>query len=109
MNTKKHNPAAVLLGLAADSKGKFVESIIFAIFGVVAGVIPYFAGANIIVALMNGSRDIHYFGKQCMIALLAYLLKVIFANASLPIPTTGFPFIFCGRSNSSPVSNPLNP
>ncbi|MBC8615415.1 ABC transporter ATP-binding protein [Blautia faecis] len=85
MNTKKHNPAAVLLGLAADSKGKFVESIIFAIFGVVAGVIPYFAGANIIVALMNGSRDIHYFGKQCMIALLAYLLKVIFANASTTI------------------------
>ena len=85
MNTKKQNPAAVLLGLTADSKGKFVESIIFAIFGVVAGVIPYFAGANIIVALMNGNRDIHYFGKQCMIALLAYILKVIFANASTTI------------------------
>lgn len=77
MNTKKRNPVAVLLGLAADSRGKFVESVIFAILGVVAGVVPYFMGAEMIVALMGGNRDLPYFGRLCIIALLAYLLKLM--------------------------------
>ena len=85
MNTKKQNPVATLLELATDSKGKFAESVIFAIIGVVAGVVPYFVGAKIIVALMGGNRDIHYFGKLCVIALLAYIFKVIFANVSTTI------------------------
>ena len=85
MNTEKQNPVAVLLGLAEDSKGKFAESVIFAMIGVVAGVVPYFAGAKIIVALMSGNRDIRYFGGLCAIALLAYILKVIFANVSTTI------------------------
>ena len=82
MNTKKQSPVAVLLGLAADSKGKFVESVVLAIMGVVAGVIPYFAAAKVIVALMNGNREISYYGRLCLIALCAYIFKVIFANAS---------------------------
>lgn len=85
MNTEKQNPVAVLLGLAEDSKGKFAESVIFAMIGVVAGVVPYFAGAKIIVALMSGNRDIRYFGGLCAIALLAYILKIIFANVSTTI------------------------
>lgn len=85
MNTEKQNPVAILLGLAEDSKGKFAESVIFAMIGVVAGVVPYFVGAKIIVALMGGIQKIRYFGKLCVIALLAYILKVIFANASTTI------------------------
>ena len=85
MNTKKQSPVAVLLGLAADSKGKFVESVVLAIMGVVAGVIPYFAAAKVIVALMNGNREISYYGRLCLIALCAYIFKVIFANASTTI------------------------
>ena len=85
MDTKKQNPVAVLLGLVADSKGEFTEAVIFAIIGVVAGVIPYFAGAKIIVALMNGIRNMDYFGKLCILALAAYICKVIFANASTTI------------------------
>lgn len=85
MNTKKQNPVAVLLGLAADSRGKFIESVIFAILGVVAGVVPYFMGAKMIIALMGGNRDLPYFGRLCIIALSAYLLKVIFANVSTTI------------------------
>lgn len=54
MIKKKQSPIAVLLGLATDSKGKFVESVIFAIIGVGAGVVPYLVGAKIIFALMSG-------------------------------------------------------
>ena len=85
MDKKQQNPVAVILGLASDSKGKFIESVIFAIIGVVAGVIPYFMGAKIIVALMSGVTDIKYFGKLCLIALVSYILKVVFANISTTI------------------------
>ena len=85
MKEKQQSPIATLLGLASDSKNKFVESIIFAIIGVVAGVVPYLAGARIIVALMSGNKDIKYYGGLCMIALAAYILKVVFANVSTTI------------------------
>ena len=85
MKKKQQSPIAVLLGLASDSKGKFIESVIFAIIGVVAGVVPYLVGAKIIVALMSGNADINYYGRLCMIALLAYILKVAFANISTTI------------------------
>lgn len=85
MKKKQQSPIAVLLELAADSKNKFAESVIFAIVGVVAGVVPYLAGAKIIVALMSGKEDVKYYGGLCMIALTAYILKVVFANASTTI------------------------
>ena len=85
MKEKKQSPIAVLFGLAADSKYKFIESTIFAIIGVVAGVVPFLVGARIIVALMGGITDVNYYGKLCMIALAAYVLKVAFANISTTI------------------------
>lgn len=85
MKEKQQSPIATLLGLASDSKNKFAESVIFAIIGVVAGVVPYLAGARIIVALMSGNKDVKYYGGLCMIALTAYVLKVVFANVSTTI------------------------
>ena len=82
---KKQNPAAVILGLAKDCTGKFVISVIFAIFGVVAGVIPFIMGAKVIVALMQGSRDMGYFSMLCLISLIAYICKAVFANLSTSI------------------------
>lgn len=85
MEKKKQNPVAVLLGLAEDCRGRFVKSVVFAVIGVVAGVIPYFMGARVIVGLMNGNADLSYYEKLCAIALLAFICKVIFANASTTI------------------------
>ena len=85
MEKKKQNPVTVLLGLAEDCRGTFVESVVFAVVGVVAGVIPYFMGARVIVGLMSGNTDLSYYEKLCAIALLAFICKVIFANASTTI------------------------
>lgn len=85
MNQKKQSPIGVLLGLASDFKIDFLKSIIFAVFGVVAGVVPYFIGAKIIVGLISGNTDVKYFGSLCMFALFAYILKVVFANVSTSI------------------------
>ena len=81
---KKQNPMAVLWKLT-DAKPAFAQSVILAILGVAAGVLPFFLGAKIIVALMEGSRDMAYFTRLCLLILLAYFLKVVFANLSTTI------------------------
>lgn len=73
MKKKQQSPIAILLGLASDSKNKFVESVILAIIGVVAGVIPYLVGAKIIVALMSGNEDVKYYSGLCISALRSYI------------------------------------
>ena len=82
---KKQNPVAVILGLAKDCTGKFIVSVIFAILGVIAGVIPFIMGAKVIVALMQGIDDIRYFSSLCLISLIAYICKAVFANLSTSI------------------------
>lgn len=86
MNQKsKQNPVAVILGLAKECTGKFVISVVFAIFGVVAGVIPFIMGAKVIVALMQGNEDMRYYTILCLISLAAYICKAVFANLSTSI------------------------
>ena len=85
MEKKQQSPIAVLLGLASETKRKFIQAVIFAIIGVVAGVVPYLIGAKMIVALIQGNRDISFYGKLCLLALVAYIVKVVFANMSTSI------------------------
>ena len=85
MKEKSSNPVVTLLGLGSDFKGKYIQSVILAIFGVCAGVVPFFMGAKIIVALMNGNTDMGYYGMLCLIALVAYCAKAIFANWSTTV------------------------
>ena len=86
MNSKKkQNPVAVILGLAKECRGKFITSVIFAIFGVVAGVIPFIMGAKVIVALMQGNKDMNYYTMLCLISLVSYICKAVFANLSTSI------------------------
>ena len=86
MNQKsKQNPVAVILGLAKECTGKFVISVVFAIFGVVAGVIPFIMGAKVIVALMQGNEDMRYYTILCLISLAVYICKAVFANLSTSI------------------------
>ena len=82
---KKQNPVAVILGLAKECRGKFILSVLLAILGVIAGVIPFIMGAKVIVALMQGVDDIRYFSYLCMISLISYICKTVFANLSTSI------------------------
>ena len=86
MNSKtKQNPAAVILGLAKECRGKFITSVILAVLGVVAGVIPFMMGAKVIVALMQGNKDMRYYTVLCLISLISYICKAVFANLSTSI------------------------
>ncbi len=49
--------------------GQIILSIFIAIIGVVCGVLPYFAVANIVTEIANGSTGFMVFSKQIMIIL----------------------------------------
>ena len=49
--------------------GQIILSIFIAIIGVVCGVLPYFAVANIVTEIANGSTGFIAFSKQIMIVL----------------------------------------
>ena len=47
---KLENPLSRLMGLAGKQKKKYALSIVLAILGVAAGIIPYFAVARMLIA-----------------------------------------------------------
>ena len=54
---KKDNPMSRLMELAAPYKGEYVLSVILAILGVAAGLLPFFAVSKIVILLMDGETS----------------------------------------------------
>lgn len=81
-NMKSIPPFARLLGFAAPHKRGFIKSIVLAVISVVCGVIPYFISANIIVALIDGNRDIGFYGLWCAVAAVSFIVKSVTASLS---------------------------
>ena len=62
--------------------GQIILSIFIAIIGVVCGVLPYFAVANIVTEIANGSTGFMVFSKQIMIILFGLVGSVVFHTLS---------------------------
>lgn len=85
MEEKKQSTGAKLLRLAGRYKGNYILSIIFSVLGVAAGLLPYFAAAQMLVELIAGGRDFGFYGMWCGIAAGGFLLKSIFTTVSTNI------------------------
>ena len=59
---KKDNPMSRLMELAAPYKGEYVLSVILAILGVAAGLLPFFAVSKIVILLMDGEICVRLYG-----------------------------------------------
>lgn len=62
--------------------GQIILSILIAIIGVVCSVLPYFAVANIVTEIANGSTGVMVFSKQITIILLGLVGSVVFHTLS---------------------------
>ena len=85
---EKSSPMARLMALAGEQKKQYVRSIILAVIGVAAGMLPYFAVARMVIALLGGVEDPAYYGRWCLIAAAGYLLKVLFSIWSTSVSHT---------------------
>ena len=70
---KKDNPMSRLMELAAPYKGEYVLSVILAILGVAAGLLPFFAVSKIVILLMDGETSVSVYMEWCLIAGIGFL------------------------------------
>lgn len=82
---QKQNPLLRLWELGAKEHGSLIRAILSAAVGVLAGMLPYFAAAKIIVALMRGERDSVFYLAWCGAALAGYVLRACLYNLALSI------------------------
>lgn len=67
------------------NKGIYEQSVLYAILGVIMGLMTYVFLAKIIVELIAGNNDICFYGKTCLYILGSFALKEIFAAISTSI------------------------
>lgn len=84
-NNKQESPFSKIKKYIKPYNKSFILSIILAILGVGAGLIPYIIVSKIIIALVNTENHISYYINLCVIAVMAYIIKVIFTNISTSI------------------------
>lgn len=66
-------------------KNRYAKSIIFAILGVLSGLIPYIALARIMVGLIEGNTKLELYQYDCFLILGGMVLKEVFSAISTSI------------------------
>ncbi|MCG8500821.1 MAG: ABC transporter ATP-binding protein/permease [Firmicutes bacterium] len=82
---QKKSSFSRLADFAKSHKEKYTASVIFAIAGVAAGFVPYFAVARMIVSLTGGNRAFSFYLIWCGAAALGLAVKVLCMNISTHI------------------------
>jgi ATP-binding cassette subfamily B protein len=78
MKKKKKGTVAWVMEFAGMNRKSYLGSVIMAILSVTAGFLPYLFIANMVRALINGNRDMHYYLVQCAYMALCWLINRIF-------------------------------
>lgn len=79
---KEQNPMSRLMELATPYKREYVLSVVLAILGVAAGLVPFFVVSKIVLLLMGGETTVSVYLRWCVIAGGGFLAKVCFFNLS---------------------------
>ena len=74
---QKQSPLLRLWELGSDCHSGLLRAILSAFIGVLCGMIPYFAAAQILIGLIQGERDTGFYLSWCITALAGYLLRAI--------------------------------
>ncbi len=85
---KKQSPIGRILELGERERGKLIVSVILAVVGVVCGMVPYYAAAQIIVRLLAGQNVLAAYVPWLMAALIGFLLRTVLYNGALGISHT---------------------
>lgn len=79
---KQKSSLSRLLGFAADSKGWLTVSVLLAVVGVLCGMAPYYAIAQIIAELFQGAASTQSIMRYFLIALTGETLKMLLTTVS---------------------------
>ena len=85
MKHEKTNPIGRIWQIAEKEHGRLLLSVVYAIFGVIAGVVPFFAAARMVTAFIEGNRNLNYYLVLVLIAFSGYVLKSVLYSAGLSV------------------------
>ncbi|SDA28123.1 ABC transporter transmembrane region [Ruminococcus sp. YE71] len=86
---KKRSPFAMIMQYAGAHKSKYVCSVILAVISVVCGMVPYFAVAKMVTAMIgHEEKDMSFFAVWCIAAAAGYIAKGIFNGISTSVSHT---------------------
>ena len=72
---QKQSPMLRLWALGKEQHGGLIRAIVSASVGVLGGMVPYFAAAQIIIGLLGGNRSVSHYAGWCLAALLGFALR----------------------------------
>ena len=84
---QKQNPLLRVWELGKSQHSGLICAVISAFLGVLGGMLPYFAAAQMIVNLLEGNRDMSLYFKWLCIGMVGYLVRTLLytlALSSLP-------------------------
>ena len=82
---EKQSPVGRIWEMGKAEHGRLITAVVLAVVGVVAGMVPYFAAAKIIVLLLGGQRELSAYTVWLVAALAGYLLRTVLYNSALSI------------------------
>ena len=86
---KKASPMSMIMRYAAPYKGKYTGSVILAVIGVISGMVPYFAVAQMVTAMLgHEDRDISFYLLWCAVGAAGYICKGVFSGISTSVSHT---------------------
>ena len=82
---KQQSPMLRLWELGAAQHGSLIRAILSAVAGVLCGMAPYFAAAQIILGLLSGRQEFSFYLTWCAVALAGFLLRASLYSLALSI------------------------
>ncbi|MBQ8123338.1 MAG: ABC transporter ATP-binding protein [Ruminococcus sp.] len=85
---KETGPIARIWELGRSGHSGIIASVILAVIGVIAGVVPYLMTSFIVKGMIRGERSLSYYLPYCVTALAAYMANAVLYNLSLDVSHT---------------------
>ena len=74
---QEKSPMLRLWELGEQYHGGLIRAVLSASVGVLCGILPYFAAAQIIIGLIRHEQDASYYLFWCCLALGGYILRAV--------------------------------
>lgn len=82
---KQKSPLLRIWELGKSEHGRLSGAIISALIGVLGGVVPYIAAAQVIIGMVNANQDLTYYLIWCGVGLAGYLVRTLLYNFALAL------------------------
>ena len=90
---QKQSPLLRIWSWGKDQQGSLIRAVVSAFAGVLLGMLPYFAAAQIIIKLLAGEKHLFVYLPWLGIGLAGYIARTLLYNMALS-SRTGRPFPF---------------